>query len=498
MSASDIETTIDATPDPSARATVPPTGRPGVSRKTLWLVASFAMVCLIWGSTWIAIKIAVTDLPPMTASGLRFVVAAPVFIIACRSMRKPLAYPRGLGWFFVFIFACYFAIPFFLYNYGEQYISSGLTAICFSSVAVMMVVFSVPILRTRITPTQFLAVLVAFTALGLLIVHSQGVGVGSGWGVAAVLSAAVMHALSYIMIKKYGGGMHSLTLNTMPMAVAGVLLTGLGLLVERPGAEAFTAASVGATLYLGVVASVIGFAVYFWLVQRIDTVTVSFVFVLFPIVAQILGVFLEDTAFDLLDTLLTVVILGSFAITQWGQRRTRRLTAEASAPAALDADGLPTEAALAAIYEHARRAYPAEACGFVRAGDVRECVNTIDELSHSRPEDFTRTSRTGYAFGVADLRELADSFDGDDPVRVVYHSHPDVGAYFSDEDHRNAVFEGAAVYPVRHLVVDATADGARGARLFDFSETEGRYVESAVFGEPRDRVPRPETTGERA
>src|SRR5439155_10997027 len=120
------------------------------------------------------------------------------------------------------IFACYFAVPFFLYNFGEQYISSGLAAICFSSVAVLMVVFSVPILRTRITPTQLGSVLIAFAALGLLIVHAQGVGVANLVGVVAVLSAAIMHALSYVMIKKHGCGIHALTLNTMPMVAAGV------------------------------------------------------------------------------------------------------------------------------------------------------------------------------------------------------------------------------------------------------------------------------------
>ncbi|MEU4742600.1 DMT family transporter [Actinosynnema sp. NPDC023658] len=308
-------------PKTAEAAPVVPAANADRKRKLLLLV-SFIAVCLIWGSTWIAVKLAVTDMPPLTASGLRFVVAAPLFIAGCRAMGKPLAYPRRLNWFFAYIFACYFAVPYFLFNYGEQYISSGLTAICFSSVAVMMVVFSVPILRTRITTTQFVAVVFAFTALGALIVHSQGIAVTSGWGVAAVLGAATMHALTYILIKKHGREIHSLTLNTMPMALAGIVLTGLGFIVEQPGAEAFTARSVGATLFLGVVASAIGFVVYFWLVQRTDTVTSSFVFVLFPIVAQLFGILVEGARFDVIDLVLTLAILGAFAVTQWGQRRT--------------------------------------------------------------------------------------------------------------------------------------------------------------------------------
>ncbi|MEU4742601.1 Mov34/MPN/PAD-1 family protein [Actinosynnema sp. NPDC023658] len=152
-------------------------------------------------------------------------------------------------------------------------------------------------------------------------------------------------------------------------------------------------------------------------------------------------------------------------------------------------DELLTEPVLERIYRHAVEAHPAEACGFVRAAGVKHCDNVIDQLTRERPDHFTRKATTGYAFGVADLRELAESFDTDDPVRIIYHSHPDVGAYFSDEDHRHAVFEGMPVYPVRHLVVDATATGVRGARLFDFSAEAGRYVEVAVLGQPNDRTP---------
>ncbi|WP_158841423.1 EamA family transporter [Saccharothrix deserti] len=477
MSAPEIEA-----PRPAAA-----TSTPGQPRKQTALIAvSFTAVVLIWGSTWIAIKLAVADMPPLTASGLRFIVAAPVFIVACRALRNPLRYPSGMGWFFVFMVGCYFTVPFFLFNYGELYVSSGLASICVSSVSILMIVFSVPILRTRITTTQAAAVLVAFAALGTLIVHSQGVAVTNVVGVAALLGAAVIHALAYIMIKKHGGRMPTLTLNTLPMAVGGVLLTGLGLLVERPGADAFTTRSVGATIYLGVVASAIGFAVYFWLIQRMDTVIVSFAFVLFPIIAQFLAVVIEGASFGWVDLLLTLVILGAFGVTQWNQRKVL------PPPATLDGDGRPTDAALAEVYRHVLARYPSEACGFIRAGGVKDCVNVIED----RPEVYDRESRTGYAFGVDDLRELEDSFDGDDPVRVIYHSHPDAGAYFSDEDHRFAVFEGTPVYPVRHLVVDTSQDEVLGARLFDFDADLGRYTAIATFGAPREKTIPPHVTQE--
>lgn len=289
------------------------------------LALGFVVVVLIWGSTWIGIKLAVADLPPFTASGLRLLVAAPVFLAACRMMRVPMRYPRGLGGLFALILVCYFAVPFFLFNFGEQYISSGLAAMIVSAECILMIVFSIPILRARITSAQFAAALFAFLALGALIAHAQRVQVRSGWGVVAVLVAAISHAFVYVMIKKRATALHTLTLNTLPMTAAGLLLTIIGFAVERPGAASFTARSVGATLYLGVVGSVIGFALYFWLVQRLNTLTVSFTFVFFPIIAQFLAFLIEGTTFDWLSIVLTLAVLAAFAVAQ-GRRRPSRQT----------------------------------------------------------------------------------------------------------------------------------------------------------------------------
>lgn len=296
------------------------TDKGGGHNRTLIVVGLFAMVCLIWGTTWIAIKMAVTDMPPMLASGLRFLIAVPVFAVACRRLRTPMRYPPHLRWFFWFITLCYFAIPFFLYNYGEQVISSGLTAICFGSVSVLMVLFGVPILGARISALQLTCIVGAFAALTVLVARTQEITAASGWGIGAVVFAATLHALAYVMIKKYGSAIHTLTLNTVPMLAAGAGLTTASLLFERPGLDVFTTRSVVATLYLGVVASVIGFGVYFSLVQRLDTLVVSFVFVLFPIVAQVFSYFIEKTSFGPTECCLTIVILGAFAVTLFDQR----------------------------------------------------------------------------------------------------------------------------------------------------------------------------------
>jgi adenylyltransferase/sulfurtransferase len=138
-------------------------------------------------------------------------------------------------------------------------------------------------------------------------------------------------------------------------------------------------------------------------------------------------------------------------------------------------------AALEDIYAHAREGYPEEVCGFVVAGgEVRRCENQQNKMHALDPESYPRTAKTAYFLGFKDLKFLDQSLESERPVRIIYHSHVDVGAYFSDEDVRAAAPEGEPLFPVEYLVVDVRSDGVREARLFRFEG--GRFLEVARHG----------------
>ena len=133
------------------------------------------------------------------------------------------------------------------------------------------------------------------------------------------------------------------------------------------------------------------------------------------------------------------------------------------------------------IYAHARAGYPEEVCGLIIAGDeVRRCENRQNALHAEDPQSFPRNARTAYNLGPKDLFFLDKSLRSERKVNIIYHSHVDVGAYFSDEDARAATSEGELLYPVDYLVVDVRADGVKGAKLFHFAG--GQFVEVASFG----------------
>ncbi len=149
-------------------------------------------------------------------------------------------------------------------------------------------------------------------------------------------------------------------------------------------------------------------------------------------------------------------------------------------------------AALAAVYDHARREYPRECVGLLlgpaedrtKVDEARPCVNAQDELHARNPLTYPRDARTAYNLAPLDARFLFESFDTARPVKIVYHSHADVGAYFSDEDRRMALAlfdDGQPAYDLSYLVVDAQHDRIAGAKLYRWEPSSQEFALIAEF-----------------
>ena len=150
-----------------------------------------------------------------------------------------------------------------------------------------------------------------------------------------------------------------------------------------------------------------------------------------------------------------------------------------------------TAAALRELLAHAAREYPRECCGVVYgkrgsgcADRVRPSRNLQDELHAEDPARFPRDGRTGYCLDAPDLLALARSLDGEEPALIVYHSHCDVGAYFSAADHAAATHGDEPVYPVDHVVIEVDERGARRAIQFAWRQDVRRYTEAARYPAP--------------
>ena len=140
------------------------------------------------------------------------------------------------------------------------------------------------------------------------------------------------------------------------------------------------------------------------------------------------------------------------------------------------------------IYREARKSYPAECCGWLsgaKGGNgvstVRPCENAQETGAHpSKPE---RTAESAYVFTGQDLMELNRSLDGEQPARVIYHSHPNGMAYLSETDRQVATspWGDGPAYPVQQLVVGIDGERVVESALFDWSHEAGEFVEAGRF-----------------
>ena len=146
-----------------------------------------------------------------------------------------------------------------------------------------------------------------------------------------------------------------------------------------------------------------------------------------------------------------------------------------------------TETELAAIREQAEAEYPAECCGVVlvrpdavagRRRRLRPCRNIQDELHAKDPARFPRDVRTAYYMAHEDLIEISRQEAQGWAVHVIYHSHVDAGAYFSETDRRNALVDGQPAYPgATYLVVGVAGGRAAEARAFRWDADRREFVE---------------------
>lgn len=255
----------------------------------IWL--GFFIISTVWGSTWLAIKIGVTFIPPFLAAGIRFVIAAMVLyaIIRIRGLHiattpdaKKLYFVMGLLTFF---------ISFALVYWGEQHIPSALGSILFASFPFWVALFAHVLLPgERIDMFKGAGIVMGF--LGIVLIFWGDFDVGRPLallGMIAMVLSTILQAYVLIVVKKLGHAISPIVMNFagMTMGAAGLLL--LSALTEQWVGVPWNVPALLSILYLALMGSVLTFVTYYWLLKRVQAVYLSLTTFINPIVAVILG-----------------------------------------------------------------------------------------------------------------------------------------------------------------------------------------------------------------
>lgn len=246
----------------------------------------FILVCLTWGTTWLAMRVAVETIPPIFATGMRFIFASPFLICIALLTKTPLFFPPGQRFFQCIICVFYFAIPFTLMIYGETYVSSGLASIIFSNMPVAVLIASILFLNEKTNLMQITGLTIAIVALASILFEESKSNIGSHWqGILALVSAVIIHAVIYAQCKKRCCTVSVITFNALPCFSAGLILATTGYFFEKPQFTDFSMHSIWSTFYLGAFAGVFGILCYFLLQKKANAFQASLVFLIFPLIA---------------------------------------------------------------------------------------------------------------------------------------------------------------------------------------------------------------------
>ncbi len=255
-------------------------------------LAVWLLLCLIWGSTWIFIKLGLDDWPPFTFAGLRFLLAAAILWVIVLVRRSRLPRERRDWLRIARLGVISFTVNYGLVFWGENRIPSGLTAVLQATIpAFGLVIAHYYLPDERITAAKLAGVALGVVGVGVIFADQMKVaGAAALWGSAAILLSALCVAYSNVQLKLHCGHLDVPVLVAGQMSFGMVPLLAAGWLGEGgPFHLRWSVRAFAALLYLAVVGSVIAFLLYFWMVKKIAVTKTMLISLVTPVVALLIG-----------------------------------------------------------------------------------------------------------------------------------------------------------------------------------------------------------------
>ena len=290
-----------------------------VHRPTWKTLLAFAIIYFVWGSTFLAIRVGVREVPPLVLAAMRFSVAGAVLYgwMLARGERSPTARQWGS--------ASLLGIVIFVFDYGllfwaEQRVPSGIAAVMLATIPAFMALSEIIFLRTqRLTARLGLALLIGLGGVAVLVSRSLNLGGApiDRVGAAALIFASISWSIASAMTRKLPLPQSKVMSSGAQMLAGGVFLTLAATAFGEFRNFHPSAVSRGAwfaLLYLIVAGSIIGFTAYVWLIHHESPTKVGTYAYVNPMVAVLVGYFLGGEALSSRTILGTLCVLISVIV----------------------------------------------------------------------------------------------------------------------------------------------------------------------------------------
>ena len=285
-------------------------------RSRLPVLAAFAAVYFVWGSTFLAIAWAVETIPPLSMMAIRCLIGGAILLGMWRVTERGAPWPAAREWGgsavvgMLFFVGCHGLLA-----HEEQFVPSGIAALCLATIPLF-----VPLLAWRLTdsgpPTARTAVALLAAFLGVaVLVAAQGSGGGlSGIDAALLLLCAFSWAAGTVLSRIVPVPHSPLAAGGAALLCGGVVLSAVAPFGESVDVSAISGKSVLGLSYLILAGTVVTFSAYMWLLGRVAPTRVATYAFVNPVVAVLLGWALADETLDAATLAATAVIVAAVAV----------------------------------------------------------------------------------------------------------------------------------------------------------------------------------------
>lgn len=280
-------------------------------------IAAYLTVCIVWGSTYLAIRIGVTDMPFLSFAGIRFFIAGALILIF--SLIKGWAFPKSWQDYKTIIFAGTMLL--FVSNgllcWAEQYIDSGLAALLVASVPLFMALIEVAIPHEhKLGFLGWIGLIIGFLGVVFLISPTISLGGKTLTAMIVVLIASFIWAAASIYMKRRtvgGAMMPNIGIQMLAAGTAFILAAQLTGGVSLAGASA---SGIGALLYLIFIGSILAYSAFYYMLKVIPAAKAGTYAYINPVVAVILGALILDEIVTIQSIIAASIILAGVILVQ--------------------------------------------------------------------------------------------------------------------------------------------------------------------------------------
>jgi len=246
----------------------------------------FIGCCLIWGSTFLAIRIGNEAVPPVWAATIRLTLAAPLLAGLVLATRQ--RFPRGAALRGALLFGVFnFGVNLSLLYWGERVVPSGIAAVLYATVPLSTALIAAAMGVERLVARKLAAAVVAIVGVGIIFAGELKLDVPVE-GLVAVFLAATAASLSSVFLKR-APQPSAIATNAVGAAAGAIVCAAVSLVIGEDHTPPSSFAAWWPILYLTLAGSLGAYVLYTWLVQHWPVTNANMIGVVVPVIAVILG-----------------------------------------------------------------------------------------------------------------------------------------------------------------------------------------------------------------